>query len=171
MTKFNNKFRIESSRRNGWDYSSPWLYFVTINTEQQYPIFGEIENGRIILNELGKIADRYWNEIPLHFKNIKLDNYVIMPDHIHGIINILDTAEMKIFRQKDVNFVKTPYMASLLGNVIGKFKGAVTRWAKANNYSSFKWQTRFYDRVIRDTRELFYVRDYIEMNPLKTLEN
>jgi len=88
MTKFKNTFRVESARLKNWDYSSPWWYYITINTKDQIEYFGEVINEKMILNDLGITADSYWKEIPKHFKNVELDYYVIMPNHIHGIIII-----------------------------------------------------------------------------------
>jgi len=153
MHKFKNIFRVESTRLKEWDYSNPWWYYVTICTNNHFPHFGEINDGKMELNELGKTAVKFWTEIPNHFKNTELDCFVVMPNHIHGIIIITGKEE-------------TPCMASL-GNIIGKFKGAVTRWAMNNNYINFKWQTRFYDRIIRGEKELFNIRKYIEENPVK----
>jgi putative transposase len=85
---FRNKYRIESTRYRGYDYSSPGKYFITICTKNKIPYFGNVENGKMILSELGIIAENFWREIPDHFPNIKLDEFIIMPDHIHGIIII-----------------------------------------------------------------------------------
>src|SRR5664280_555297 len=85
---FRNKYRIESTRYRGYDYSSPGKYFITICTKNRKPYFGEVENGKMGLSELGIIAKKFWKEIPGHFPNIKLDEFIIMPDHIHGILII-----------------------------------------------------------------------------------
>ena len=155
MSKFKNTFRIETTRLAIWDYSNPGWYFVTINTKNHIKYFGEVIKGESILHELGIIADRCWNEIPQHFKNVELDYYVIMPNHIHGIIIINPCAE-------------TGYIPSLpLGEIIGKFKAAVTRWANSNSDKSFSWQPRFYDRIIGNERELSNIRKYIKDNPIK----
>lgn len=85
-----------------------------------------------------------------------------MPNHIHGIII------NPIIKTKNNTDVETPYMASLpLGDVIGKFKAAATRWCNKNGYTNFSWQPRFYDRIIRNERELYNIRKYIEQNPMK----
>ena len=114
------------------------------------------KNGKMILNELGLITNKCWKEIPNHYPNVEIDYYVIMPNHLHGII-IINPVD-----------VETPYMASLpLGDIIGKFKAAVTRWCNKNGYINFSWQSRFYDRIIRNEKELYNIRKYIEQNPLK----
>jgi putative transposase len=84
--KFRNKYRIKSARCPNWDYGSNASYFITICTKHREFFFGEIMDGKMQLSEIGKIAGKYWFEIPLHFPFIKLDEFVVMPNHIHGII-------------------------------------------------------------------------------------
>jgi putative transposase len=85
---FNNKYNTDSTRLKNWDYSSPGFYYVTIVTDIRINYFGKIEGDSVILNEIGNIVLKYWNEIPEHFSNVKLDEFIIMPNHIHGIIKI-----------------------------------------------------------------------------------
>ncbi|MDQ7818366.1 MAG: hypothetical protein RDU14_15165 [Melioribacteraceae bacterium] len=91
MTKYQNKYRIESTRLNVCDYSNPWWYFVTINTKAHIEYFGIIEKEMMILNELAKVVEKCWVDIPKHFINTELDYYMILPNHIHGIIILNDT--------------------------------------------------------------------------------
>lgn len=156
------KYRIESARLKNWDYSTAWWYYVTINTKNHIEWFGIVENKKMYLNDIGKIVEKFWQEIPQHYNSVELDYFIIMPNHLHGII-ILNNPD-----------VETPYKASLqqkqpptLGIVINGFKGAVTRWCNKNGYSNFKWQSRFYDRIIRNDMELYKIRNYIEQNPLR----
>ena len=160
MSNYQNKYRTETTRLKSWNYTNPWWYFVTICTKSHKEYFGEINNEKMVLNELGKIAEQCWKEIPVHYKPVELDEFIIMPNHVHGII-ILNTVE-------------TPYMASLqeskpisLGDVVGKYKAAVTRNVHILGPSDFHWQSRFYDRIIRNEKELFNIRKYIQLNPLK----
>ncbi len=83
---YRNKYRIDSTRLKGWDYSSPGYYFITICTKDRECFFGEIIKEKMYLSEIGEIAHRYWAEIPNHFNNVVLDEFVIMPNHVHGII-------------------------------------------------------------------------------------
>ena len=85
---FMNKYRIGSKRLKGFDYSSPGKYFITICIKNKITYFGKIENEEMILSELGEIAEKFWLEIPDHFPSIELDEFIIMPDHMHGIIII-----------------------------------------------------------------------------------
>ena len=120
---------------------------------------GQVKNGKMILNDLGKIVGQIWQEIPKHYVSTELDDYVIMPNHVHGIIIIND--------------VETGHAPSLqikqptLGNIIGSFKSAVTKQARQNDHLYFKWQPRFYDHIIRNENDLRRIRTYIQNNVLK----
>jgi REP element-mobilizing transposase RayT len=95
MALFKNKYRIQSTRLRDWDYSNAGLYFVTIVTKNRVCYFGNIENGDMHLNELGKIAKQCFEKIPEHFPFVMLDVFVIMPNHVHGIIIIDDRVKTK----------------------------------------------------------------------------
>ena len=86
--KFKNKYRIASARLQNWDYRWSGAYFITICTAEREHYFGEIENGKMNLSNLGVIADIFWHEIPIRKPFVKLGEYVIMPNHIHGILII-----------------------------------------------------------------------------------
>ena len=88
MTLYKNKYRIESTRLKGWDYSSPGAYFLTICTKNRECYFGEIVDGKMILSDCGKMAQINWQNGPDHFDNIALDEFVVMPNHIHGILGV-----------------------------------------------------------------------------------
>jgi len=87
--KYKNKYRIDSARLKNWDYRLSGAYFITICTADREHFFGDIENGEMKLSNLGVIADIFWHEIPARKPNAKLGEYVIMPNHMHGIL-ILD---------------------------------------------------------------------------------
>ena len=86
MTLFKNKYRIESTRLNGWDYRNPGYYFVTICTKNREPYFGRVVHGGTVLSPVGKISAQCWRDIPRHHAGVELDEFVIMPDHMHGIV-------------------------------------------------------------------------------------
>ena len=190
MSKFKNQYRIETTRLNNWDYSTPWWYFVTINTKNHIEFFGKVVNDKMYLNELGKIVDKFWEEIPNHFKNVGLDYYVIMPNHIHGIIIInehIDQNDINVaFQNHGINvafqnhcrdvacnvstdniFSQISPKKNSLSVIIRSFKSASSKAIHQTGNKNFKWQSRFYDRIIRDKNELFNIRKYIEQNPLK----
>ena len=88
MALFKNKYRIGSIRASWWDYGWNGAYFITICTHNRIHYFGEVENGKMNLSSLGEAAEKCWYEIPLHFPFVRLGSFVVMPDHVHGIIII-----------------------------------------------------------------------------------
>ena len=86
MEKFQDKYRIQSARLKDWDYSSAGAYFITICTRDRIHFFGEIVNGKMAYTPLGILAETLWHEIKQHTKNIELGEFVVMPNHIHGIL-------------------------------------------------------------------------------------
>ncbi|MDP2039146.1 MAG: transposase [Ignavibacteria bacterium] len=167
MVEFKETYRVDSARLQEWDYSTPWWYYVTINTKDHIEYFGNAETGKIQRNELGLVVEECWKEIPKHFLNVELDYYVIMPNHVHGILILTD-------KRKDVACnVSTNKMSVIspkpnsLSAVVRSFKSAVTKTIRENGYNNFAWQPRFYDRIIRSEKELFNIRKYIDQNPLK----
>lgn len=91
IDKYQNKYRIPSARMQNWDYGDNGAYFITICTSNHDHFFGEITNDIMELNEIGKIAEKFWFEIPQHYPFIELGNYIVMPNHIHGILIINKT--------------------------------------------------------------------------------
>jgi REP element-mobilizing transposase RayT len=145
MAKYKDTYRIESARLKEWDYSNPWWYYITVNTKNHISYFGKIEKEKSVLNEIGKVAEKYWKEIPNHFSNIELDYYVIMPNHIHGVIIINQTVETR-------HASSLHHKHITLSDIIGSFKSAVTKFARENGYTDFSWQPRFYNRIIRNEK-------------------
>ncbi len=157
MALFKNKYRIESTRLKGWDYSSPGAYFVTIVTKNRACYFGNIKNDAMHLNELGEIAKQCFEKIPEHFPFVSLDVFVIMPNHVHGIIiinNPLPSSSDNRFGPQSKN----------LASIVRGYKIGVTKYAKKNNIP-FQWQPRYYDHIIRDEKSLNNIRQYIIQDP------
>ncbi len=88
MSLYKNRYRVESTRWKHWDYSSNGEYFITICTKNRNPYFGKIRNGVMGLNEIGNMTAIYWQNIPLHFPFVELGPWVVMPNHVHGVIII-----------------------------------------------------------------------------------
>ena len=97
--KFKNKYTIQSSRLQGYDYSQNGMYFVTICAKDKEHFFGEIENETMNLSDIGKIAKEYWQEISKHFPFVNLDEFVVMPNHLHGIIEIINNNQKNVETQ------------------------------------------------------------------------
>src|SRR4030042_2172704 len=109
--KFKNKYTIQSARLSGYDYSQNGMYFITICAKDREEFFGKIENGKMILSDIGKIAEKFWQEIPLHFSFVILDEYIVMPNHTHGIIEIFrntnDNGDFNYGGREAINRVST----------------------------------------------------------------
>lgn len=160
-------FRIDTARLKSWDYSDPWWYYVTINTKNHVCYFGEVVDGKMTLNDLGKIAGDEWLKTKELRSNVELDYFVVMPNHVHGIVLLNEVKTRRgesLQKQNETKFGKP--IKNSLSVIINQFKGAVTRKAKEKEIT-FSWQARFYDRIIRNEKELYNIRKYIEQNPLK----
>ena len=181
--KFQNKYRISSTRLQNWDYGWNASYFVTICTKNREHYFGIIVNGEMQLSEIGGIAQQFWREIPDHFPFVILDAFVIMSNHVHGIIIINKTDDRNIGGNVDGRGnVGTQNFASLhqqnkkshyknkfgpqsqnLASIIRGYKTGVKKYATMNNID-FIWQPRFNDHIIRNNLSFDRIRNYINTN-------
>ena len=91
MQKFKNKYRIPSARKPDWDYRNAGAYFITICTHNRIHHFGNVKNGKMLLNGMGAMVQGFWYEIPKHFDHVQLGEFIAMPNHIHGIIILMDS--------------------------------------------------------------------------------
>jgi REP element-mobilizing transposase RayT len=169
--KFKGKYRVESIRLPNRDYSANGWYFITICTHQRQHFFGDVVNGQMYYSPIGEIAQKYWSDIPNHFDFVYLDVYVIMPNHIHGIIVINRTnpcRDVACYVSTDRSPMSdiSPDPGSL-GAIVRSHKSAVTRWCNKNGHNYFKWQPRFYEHIIRADGSLNRIRQYIINNPSK----
>lgn len=167
LNNYNPKIHHRQSMRlKDYDYSTNGYYFITICTKNKIECFGKITNGKMELSEIGKIANQCWLEIPEHFPNTKLDEYIIMPNHLHGIL-IIENDPAFVGNK---NFCSLPWQTKLsrsLSSIIRGFKIGVTKWCRNNNHKEFQWQKSFYDHIIRNEESLDNIREYIRNNPLK----
>jgi REP element-mobilizing transposase RayT len=192
--KYKNQYKIESSRLAGYDYTQNGMYFVTICTKEREEFFGTIKDGKIELSEIGKIVENFWQEIPKHFTSVILDEYVIMPNHLHGIVEINNDKSVETqFIACDgvpnansncrdaINRVSTGDTLKT-GGITGDHNpmlnpgslSKMMRWYKGRcafeirkqlNPITFAWQPRFYDHIIRNEISLNKIREYIQTNP------
>jgi putative transposase len=169
------QYHSRSRRLTGWDYASPGVYFVTICTQGHRCWFGEVKDGRMVLNKLGQIAEMYWREIPIHHDNVLIDAFVIMPNHVHGIILIPDSentpdlyvaTSLRGVQQSDTEYFSaiSPKQGSLSTIICGD-KSTVTKKIHADLNPMFAWQARFYDHIIRTEPDHENLRWYISRNP------
>lgn len=177
--------RRRSIRLKEYDYSQVGTYFVTICIKDKVRLFGEIMNGEMILSEIGKIAEKCWKEIPQHYLCVQLDKYVVMPNHIHGIIIIIDDVGAEDFQplrphtQKNINaevenFQPLPkinqyqkVITKSLGSIIRGFKIGVTKSCNQQKCQHFALQRNYHEHIVRNENELNRIREYIINNPLQ----
>ena len=156
-----------------YDYSQDGYYFVTICTQNRGNFFGEIKNGIMRLSNIGYIATKFWQKIPNHFNNIKLDEWIVMPNHMHGVI-IIDKSNHPVgvqnFEPLQVNRYQHIIPKSL-SSIIRAYKAAVTMWCNQNQHQNFKWQRSFYDHIIRNSESLDRICEYIRYNPMQWSED
>jgi len=235
MDKFLNKYRIPSTRLQTWNYGWNAAYFVTICTRDHVCYFGEVVDGQMVLSEKGVIADILWHEILNHAKQIELGEFVVMPNHIHGILILNEPPDVETTHalslprpespggandvenphaSRDVetthalslprpespggaNDVENPHASrdveathalslrdespdqppigqsrfqhqgrNTVSSIVGSYKSAVSKHAHRLGLG-FAWQSRFYDRIIRNENEFRAITDYIINNPLR----
>jgi REP element-mobilizing transposase RayT len=139
--KFRNKYRVQTARFFGYDYTRHGAYFITICTKKFTPYFGVIKKGSMTLSETGIIVNDFWFEIPYHFPNAQLDEFIIMPDHIHGIIIIKSKSDSKL----NLNYinVETPNLGvskeSTIKNV--KYETPNLGVSKESTIKNVKYET------------------------------
>lgn len=156
------------NRLPGYDYSSPGHYFITICTQNLIPFFGTITNGKMKLNGMGKVVEQCWFKLLTHFKHLSLNEFIVMPNHVHGILTI----ETTICNQYNVGDTllyplhKNTRTQMLIPKAIHGFKSCVTRNIR-NQFlpSSFAWQRSYYDHIIRNEKSLGAIQRYIKSNP------
>ncbi|MCZ8198203.1 MAG: transposase [Flavobacterium sp.] len=186
MTKFKNKYRIEPARLKNWDYAKSAAYYITICTANRKHFFGKIENEEMMYSEIGKIVELEWLKTPdiRPDMNIELGEFVVMPNHFHGIVFIGDNEfngerdgergggrdAMHLVSTDDIYTNKFGPQSKNVSSIIRGFKSAVTIHARNIN-PEFGWQPRFYDRIIRDAKSYEVISKYIINNPKKWFED
>ena len=178
-----------SIRLKGYDYSQAGLYFITICTQDKLHLFGEITNDEMILNDAGITIEKWWNKLKNKFPNIELDEFVVMPNHFHGIIQINNTnpipvgADLRVCHDNtgelDVGeHIKGEHTGSPLHTMIQWFKTMSTndyiRNVKNNHWPPFNkklWQRNYYEHIIRNEKSYLHISEYIRTNPLKWLDD
>jgi REP element-mobilizing transposase RayT len=167
----------QSIRMKGWDYTSAGCYFVTMNTHKSRPLFGVIVNGRMVLNEAGRIAEECWQKIPEHFPTVAVDEFVVMPNHVHGVLHLRG----KGFEIPNPSPQFGKPQAGALGTLVGAYKAAVSRIlgrggkfpARSGGHLSTRpaagasaiWHRNYWDVIVRDKQTLGAIRNYIRFNP------
>jgi REP element-mobilizing transposase RayT len=179
--KFNpDKYRRQSIRLKGYDYTLPGAYFITICTQNRECLFGDIVDGEMRLNEYGKMVLAVWNEMPEHYQGVDVDAFVVMPNHIHGIVLL----NLNVGAGPCASPGATPDTSRKAGqpqgvastfslpDAVHRFKSLTTaRYRHGVQQFGWKpfnkrlWQRNYYERIIRDENELNRIRQYIIDNP------
>jgi putative transposase len=159
-----------SIRLKSYDYSQAGLYFVTICTHQRLPLFGEIIKGEMILNEAGMVAEKCWLAIPEHFPQVKLDEFVIMPNHVHGIIQI-DVGAKNLSPLQTTASSRPTGTSKTIGSIVRGFKIGVTKWFRTNSTTHCVWHRNYHEHIIRDENAYLKIANYVQTNPQKWQED
>lgn len=177
-----------SIRLKGYDYAQVGLYFITICTKNREFLFGNIANGEMMLNDAGKIANECWLEIPNHFPNVFLHEFVVMPNHIHGIVELISVGAENFppnirnfppnitnggndVRANDGNDVRANNDSPLrspsktIGSVVRGYKIGVTKWMRLNTNVYDVWQRNYWEHIIRNENDYHRIAEYIINNP------
>ena len=188
MEKFQDKYRIPSARLQNWDYGAAGSYFVTICTKDRKCFLGEVRQQKMYLSEIGKIAEMQWLQTIELRPDMKLElgAFVVMPNHLHGIVIIGDN-EYNTKRRDAMHcdctgrdamhcVSTTPTMkqpanqfgpqSKNLASIIRGFKSSVTTQAKKIGHHNFGWQPRYHDHIIRDAQSFENIQHYIINNPV-----
>ena len=166
-----------SIRLRGYDYTQVGAYFVTVALRGRLALFGEVVDAEVRLNDAGEMAREVWQTMPQRFPFVEIDTFVVMPDHVHGIVVIRDDgtrAPMKDAPTPDSLVTGATQAARALGDVIGAYKSltaaAYIRGVHTSQWPPFYgrlWQRNFYERIIRDEYEMNELRAYIRDNPFR----
>ena len=175
MTLFQNKYRVETTRLKGWDYSKNGYYFITVCIKNRICLLGDIIGDSMKLNEYGTIVNNCWFDLPNHYPNIKLDAFCIMPNHIHCIIEIdnggtiVDSGLKPESTIPTTSFPVPPTIIKRHG--LFEFVRALKTFSARRinelrkSVGETVWQSRFYDHIIRNDESLKRIRNYIVNNP------
>ena len=153
----------QSIRLKGWDYTSPGWYFVTINTHESKALFGVVVNGRMVLSEAGRVAEEEWRKSAELRKGLVLDEFVVMPNHVHGLVRLEGYGQG--FDASNPCFGNP--VAGSLGVFVGAYKAAVSRCLGRMGlvHQTPTWHRNYWDVIVRDDEALANIRRYIRNNP------
>jgi|GEM_PF-899802 len=155
-TRLSSKSR--SIRLKGYDYKQAGAYFVTICTQDRVCLFGDVVDGQMRLNREGRVVETVWHEIPNHYPHVQLEAFVVMPNHVHGIIVIVGAG-----------FKPAPTTKHGLSEIVRAFKTFSSRRINEmrNTRGVAVWQRNFYEHIIRNEGSLHRIREYIQNNPFQ----
>jgi REP element-mobilizing transposase RayT len=180
MSKKPSLHNRKSIRLKNYDYSQPGFYFITICTWKHIHLFGEIENDQMSINKSGEIAEKEWFKAEEIRSNIKIHEFTIMPNHLHGIIEITGrtskgTVPRAPTKDHPIQMIERfgKPTSNTLPTIIRSYKAYVTRQVRIlKNNSDFKiWQRNYFEHIIRNEESYLKIAEYIKNNPLKWKED
>ncbi len=158
----------KDNRLTSYDYSQIGYYFVTICTKRHVEWFEKIENEQMILNQYGEIVKKQWLWLAEHFPYVSLDKWILMPNHLHGIV-VIDSLPI-VGTGRDLSLHQLPQENGIkikpLSDLIGAFKTTSSKMIHQQGLGEFLWQRSFYDHIVRDESSLNKIREYISNNPI-----
>jgi len=177
VSNFADKYRVETGRKLGWNYSNDGDYFITICALNKGNLFGKIVDGEMILNKCGMIANNYILEIPKHFANVCLSAFVVMPNHVHilfhvetpNLASLQDNRKITLINYSHDNHPNyfprlSQKSKQLVPKIIQQYKAYVKRQTKIDNIW-FGWQSSYYDEIIENEKRFKVIKYYIKNNP------
>jgi len=180
------RFHRRSIRLPGYDYAQDGAYFVTICTQERLCVFGQIDNGQILMHDPGRIAYDCLRAIPGHFPSVVLDEFVVMPNHVHFVVVLGRRGEACLALNSTTNSntggddIRATHASPLqtnvespgprsgsIGAIVGSYKSAVTKQINElrGTLGARLWQRNYYERIIRSDAELNRIREYVVQNP------
>ncbi|MGB4499161.1 MAG: transposase [Methylococcaceae bacterium] len=182
-----------SIRLKNYDYSQAGLYFVTICVNNRLSLFGQVVNGEMLLNDAGKMIEKWWFEMACKFGRLALHEFVVMPNHFHGIIEIVganpcgrpqSTQFSNIDETKTIHYENDVYagrpqgFAPTIGQIVGAFKSLTTHEyinnVRENHWQPFEnklWQRNYHEHIIRNETAYLKISEYVQTNPQKWLDD
>jgi putative transposase len=172
-----NVHHRKSIRLKNYDYSQAGYYFITLCTHERLPLFGEIIDGNMLLNEAGEATEKCWLAIPAHFPSVELNEFVIMPNHVHGVVAIVGANNVGE-KNGGANIVGANNHLPLqhgtsktIGSIVRGFKIGVTKWFRTHTDISTVWQRNYYEHIIRNEDAHLKIVEYIRTNPQQWQED
>jgi REP element-mobilizing transposase RayT len=183
MSNNNDSHRRRSLRLQNFNYAAAGAYFVTICTHQRAEVFGHIEANTVTLSSAGKVIESVWEEIPAHHASVAPDEFVVMPNHIHGILVIHESpagarviesdstsasVEAQFIAPKSASERVEQNHTAMVGAIVRAFKARCTHAIhQAQSAETTIWQRNYYEHIIRNEKELMSIREYISNNPMQ----
>jgi putative transposase len=142
------------------------MYFVTVCAAGHKCWFGHITGETMQMNNIGRMVERCWREIPAHFPSVALDEFIVMPNHLHGVLVIVGANDYSPLPPNDVG-TRPRGTTRTIGSIIRGFKIGVTKWMRENAGPRDVWQRNYFEHVIRNETSLNRIRRYIVENPMR----